>query len=66
MPQMNISNFFKILKSEKNKNFEFIILTSSKEEQNKVNIFNMDIAGYIIKPTINKKFVDDVRTRNLN
>ncbi len=66
MPKMNGLEFLKIAKT----NAEFrqipvIVLTTSKDEQDKVETFQFSVAGYITKPTDYKKFVEAMRTVNL-
>ncbi|MBN2019473.1 MAG: response regulator [Sedimentisphaerales bacterium] len=66
MPKMNGLEFLKIIKS----NAEFrqipvIVLTTSQQEQDKLESFKLSVAGYIVKPTDYKKFVEAVKTLDL-
>jgi CheY-like chemotaxis protein len=59
MPKMNGIEFLRIIKShEQLKVLPVVVLTSSKEEQDKFESFGLGVAGYIIKPTDPQSFVD--------
>jgi CheY-like chemotaxis protein len=59
MPRMNGIEFMKIAKADDNlKNIPVIILTTSKAEQDRVETFNLGIAGYIVKPVDHENFID--------
>jgi len=63
MPKMNGIEFLKIAKKDKTlKRIPVVVLTTSKEEQDKVNSFNFGVAGYMLKPVDYTKFVEVVRT----
>jgi len=66
MPKMNGFEFLKVAKADESlKKIPVIVLTTSEEEQDKVETFGLGVAGYIIKPTSYTKFVEAVRTINL-
>lgn len=66
MPIMNGIEFLKIVKSDGElKKIPVIVLTTSKEENDRVESFNLSVAGYIIKPVEFEKFVEAVRVLNL-
>ncbi len=66
MPRMNGVEFLKIVKKDDElKRIPVIVLTTSKEEQDKVESFNLGVAGYMIKPVDYQKFVEVVRTISL-
>jgi len=66
MPVMNGIEFLHAAKSdEKLRKIPVIVLTTSKEENDRVESFNLSVAGYIIKPVEFDKFVEAVRTINL-
>jgi CheY-like chemotaxis protein len=66
MPKMGGLEFLKIAKTDASlKKIPVIVLTTSKDEQDKVESFQLSIAGYIVKPTDYKKFVDAVKTLDL-
>jgi len=66
MPKMNGIEFLKIAKADKDmKKIPVIVLTTSKEDQDKVDSFEYSVAGYIVKPVDYKKFVEAMRILNL-
>ena len=66
MPKMNGLEFLKITKADSAmRQIPVIVLTTSKDEQDKVESFQLSVAGYIVKPTDYKKFVEAVRTLDL-
>lgn len=63
MPRMNGIEFLNVAKQDVElKRIPVVVLTTSKEEQDKVDSFNLGIAGYIIKPVDYLQFVEVVRT----
>ena len=66
MPKMNGIEFMKIVKADEVlRKIPIIVLTTSKDEQDRVESFKVGVGGYMLKPTSYKKFVDTVRTINL-
>lgn len=66
MPRMNGIEFLKIMKQEKSiKRIPVIVLTTSKEENDKIESFDLGVAGYMIKPVDYLKFVETMRTIDL-
>ena len=66
MPKMNGIEFLKIVKvDEELKKIPVIVLTSSKDEQDIVESFKLNVAGYIVKSVDNKKFVEAIKVINL-
>ena len=66
MPVMNGIEFLRVIKvDEALKKIPVIVLTTSKEESDRVESFNLSVAGYIIKPVEFEKFVEAVRVLNL-
>jgi CheY-like chemotaxis protein len=66
MPKMNGIEFLE--HRNKNKTINLIptvVLTTSKDEQDKVESFNLGVAGYMIKPVDYMQFVEVVKTINL-
>ena len=41
-----------------------VVLTTSEEQQDKVNSFNLGVAGYMAKPVDYRQFVEVMRTIN--
>jgi len=66
MPKMNGIEFLKIVKADEElKKIPVVVLTTSKEEQDRIESFELSVGGYIVKPADYKKFVEAVRTINL-
>jgi len=63
MPKMNGIEFLKIAKKDDSlKKIPVVVLTTSKEDQDKVDSFNLGVAGYMIKPVDYQKFVEVMKT----
>ena len=63
MPKMNGIEFLKILKKDdKLKSISVVVLTTSKEDEDKIAGFHLGCAGYMMKPVDYKKFVEAIRT----
>jgi len=66
MPKMNGVEFLKRVKpDEELKRIPVVVLTTSKEEHDVVDSFNLGVAGYIVKPADYKKFVEAIRMVDL-
>jgi CheY-like chemotaxis protein len=66
MPKMNGIEFLKIIKQDESlKIIPVIVLTTSKEERDKVESFRHSVAGYVVKPVDYMRFVEAVRTFSL-
>jgi CheY-like chemotaxis protein len=66
MPKMNGIEFLKIAKADDElKKIPVIVLTTSKSDEDRVETFGLSVAGYMIKPTDYKKFVETVRVIDL-
>ncbi len=62
MPKTNGIEFLKIAKSDDNlKNIPVVVLTTSQEEQDRLDSFNLGVAGYMVKPVDYIKFVEVVK-----
>jgi CheY-like chemotaxis protein len=63
MPRMNGIEFLRVVKADDNlKTIPVIILTTSKEERDVVDSFDLCVAGYIVKPVGYEQFVEIIRT----
>ena len=63
MPIMNGFEFLRAIKNnEQLKLIPVVILTTSKEQQDKCESFNLGIAGYMAKPVDYRQFVEIVRS----
>lgn len=66
MPKMNGIEFLKLAKADAAlRQIPVIVLTTSKDDRDKVESFKLSVAGYIVKPTDYKKFVDAMKTVDL-
>ena len=66
MPKMNGIELLKIVKADGAlKNIPVVVLTTSDEQRDIVESFNLSVAGYMLKSTDYKRFVDTIRTINL-
>jgi CheY-like chemotaxis protein len=66
MPKMNGIEFLKVVKADEEfKKIPAIVLTTSKDDQDWVQSFQLNVAGYIIKPIDYIKFVEAMRIINL-
>jgi CheY-like chemotaxis protein len=63
MPKMNGIEFLNILRNTSNfSSIPVVVLTTSKEQQDKLNIFDMKVSGYMIKPVDYTQFKDMIKT----
>jgi len=66
MPKMSGIEFLKIVKADEElKKIPVVVLTTSQEEQDKIESFKLSVGGYIVKPADYKKFVEAVKTLEL-
>jgi CheY-like chemotaxis protein len=66
MPLMNGIECLKEIKADEHfRKLPVIMLTTSKEECDRVESFKLSVAGYIIKPVEFEKFVEAVKVLNL-
>lgn len=63
MPKMNGIEFLKEMREdEKLKNISVFVMTTSNEDSDKINAYNLNVAGYILKPLSFEKFIASVAT----
>ena len=63
MPIMNGVEFLQVLKNDDQlKGNPVVVLTTSEEQQDKVNSFNLGVAGYMAKPVDYRQFVEVMRS----
>mgnify|MGYP001545172163 FL=1 len=63
MPVMSGIEFLEIIKADENlRRIPVIVLTTSKEQEDKINSFNFSVAGYMAKPVDYRRFVDVMRS----
>jgi len=66
MPVMNGIEFLEVAKHDPYlKRYPVIVLTTSEEQEDKVNSFNLGVAGYMAKPVDYRQFVDVMRSIDL-
>jgi DNA-binding response OmpR family regulator len=60
---MNGIEFLKAVKKEPDlQRIPVVVLTTSKEESDKIKSFDLGVAGYMIKPADYQKFVEVIKT----
>ncbi len=63
MPVMNGIEFLEVVKRDDSlRRIPVVVVTTSKEQEDKVNSFNFSVAGYMEKPVGYRRFVDVVRS----
>jgi CheY-like chemotaxis protein len=63
MPRMNGIELLKVIKADDElKKIPVVVLTTSRDAEDKFETFELGAAGYIVKPADYKKFVEAVRT----
>ncbi len=59
MPMMNGIEFLKTLRADENLSATpVVVLTTSNDEQDKVQAYNLNVAGYLLKPVTFSDFVE--------
>lgn len=65
MPKMNGIEFLRELRADPVlRSIPVIVLTTSNEDKDKVEAYELNVAGYILKPVTFSNFVDTVATLN--
>ena len=65
MPKMNGIEFLRELRADQElKPIPVIVLTTSNEDRDKVEAYNLNVAGYILKPVTFSTFVETMATLN--
>ena len=65
MPKMNGIEFLKVIKAEQmSQTIPVIVLTTSKDEEDIVESFELSVAGYMLKTVDYKKFVETIEMLN--
>jgi len=62
MPRMNGIEFLRVVKADSElRRIPVVVLTTSRDEQDKVESFDLSVAGYMVKPADYQKFVEAMR-----
>lgn len=65
MPKMNGIEFLQELRKDPALNrISVFVMTTSNEDSDKINAYNLNVAGYILKPLSFEKFLSSVATLN--
>jgi CheY-like chemotaxis protein len=65
MPKMNGLEFLQELRADSTiRHIPVVVLTTSNEEQDRIQAYNLNVAGYILKPITFANFVDLMVTLN--
>ena len=65
MPRMNGIEFLRELRADAElKATTVVVLTTSNDDRDKVEAYNLNVAGYLIKPVTFANFVDVMATLN--
>ncbi len=65
MPKMGGIEFLREIRNDnKLKNISVFIMTTSNEDKDKVDAYNLNVAGYILKPLSMERFIEAVSTLN--
>lgn len=63
MPKMNGIEFLQELRQDPELNrISVFVMTTSNEDSDKINAYNLNVAGYILKPLSFEKFISAVAT----
>ena len=65
MPRMTGMEFLRMIKIDKEfKRIPVVVLTTSKDERDKIESFELGVAGYMVKPVDYHCFIEVIRTLN--
>ena len=65
MPRMNGIEFLRALRADPELSATtVVVLTTSNDERDRVNAYNLNVAGYILKPVTFQNFCDAMSTLN--
>jgi CheY-like chemotaxis protein len=66
MPKMNGIEFLKVIKADESfKRIPAIVLTTSKDDQDRIQTYQLSVAGFIVKPVDYVKFVEAMKIIDL-
>lgn len=65
MPRMNGIEFLRELRADENlRGLPVVVLTTSDDERDRIEAYNLNVAGYILKPVTFMNFVEAMATLN--
>ncbi len=65
MPKMNGIEFLQEMRTDENlKRISVFVMTTSNEDSDKISAYNLNVAGYILKPLSFEKFISSMSTLN--
>jgi len=65
MPKMNGLEFLQVLRADENlRRISVFVMTTSNEDSDKINAYNLNVAGYILKPLSFEKFLNSMAALN--
>lgn len=65
MPKMGGIEFLEVIrKKDQFKNISVFVMTTSNEESDKIDAYNLNVAGYILKPLSMDRFIEAVSILN--
>lgn len=65
MPKMNGLEFLQAVRKDNElKHLNVFVMTTSNDDNDKINAYNLNVAGYILKPLSFEKFIASVATLN--
>ena len=65
MPRMNGIEFLRVVRNDPALcSMTVVVLTTSKNEQDRIDAYNLNVAGYLVKPVTFAKFCDVMVTLN--
>jgi len=63
MPKMNGIEFLRVVKQDcELKSIPVVVLTTSREEQDRIDSFSLSVAGYMVKPISYVQFAEVLKT----
>jgi CheY-like chemotaxis protein len=66
MPRMNGIEFLQELRADPElKSISVVMLTTSNEERDKIAAYDLNVAGYILKPVVPDKFIEAISALNI-
>ena len=65
MPKMNGLEFLRALRADPAlRSLSVVVLTTSDDERDRIEAYNLNVAGYILKPVTFTAFVEAIATLN--